>query len=59
MSASSPRARCDVCDSGISLEAEPFGFFHALVAGAAIPVTGDGADPPLLEEEPAVWPSCA
>ncbi len=43
---------------GIPLEAEPFLFFHALLAGAAIPITGDGADPPLLEEEPAVWPSC-
>jgi hypothetical protein len=40
---------------GIPLEVEPFGFFHALLAGAAVPVTGDG-EPPLLEEEPALWP---
>lgn len=41
---------------GISLEVEPITFFHALLAGAAEPVTGAGG-PPLLEEEPALWPT--
>ncbi|MGH9003782.1 MAG: hypothetical protein ACRDYV_11700 [Acidimicrobiia bacterium] len=42
---------------GIPLDAEPITFFHALLAGAAIPVTGgDEGEPPLLEEEPALWP---
>jgi hypothetical protein len=40
---------------GIPLEAEPITFFHALLAGAATPLTDDG-EPPILEEEPALWP---
>jgi hypothetical protein len=43
---------------GIPLEGEPIAFFHALLAGAAFPVPGEGdgdGEPPLLEEEPALW----
>ncbi|MGH8973610.1 MAG: hypothetical protein ACRD0C_10465 [Acidimicrobiia bacterium] len=43
----------------IPWETEPISFFHALLAGAAVPVTGeDTGAPPLLEEEPALWPTC-
>jgi hypothetical protein len=43
---------------GLPLEAEPITTFHALLAGAAVPVTGEGeGEPPLLEEEPALWPT--
>jgi len=41
---------------GIPLDGEPIAFFHALLAGTAIPATGEG-EPPLLEEEPALWPA--
>ncbi len=45
---------------GIPLEAEPLGFFHALTAGAAVPVpTAVDGEAPLLEEEPALWPDPA
>lgn len=44
---------------GIPFETEPLAFFHALAAGEAEPgpvqPAGDGT-PPLLEEEPALWP---
>ncbi len=41
----------------IPRETEPIAFFHAFLAGAATPVAGPGdAEPPLLEEEPALWP---
>ena len=41
----------------IPLEAEPLAFFHALTAGAAVPVpTALDGEVPLLEEEPALWP---
>lgn len=41
---------------GIPLAAEPVEFFHPLVAGDTDPVTAVGDEPPLLEEEPALWP---
>lgn len=39
------------------MEAEPIVFFHPLTAGNAVP-TGEG-EPPLLEEEPGLWPDPA
>ena len=43
---------------GIPLEGEPFGFFNALTAGDAVPVpTAVDGDAPVLEEEPALWPT--
>jgi hypothetical protein len=42
---------------GIPLETEPFVCFHPLSAGDARPgEIQPAAGPPLLEEEPAVWP---
>ena len=42
----------------IPWETEPLAFFHVLLAGVGAPLTGaaDGEPPPLLEEEPALWP---
>ncbi len=42
---------------GIPLEGPPITFFHALLAGAAVPTpTPVDGEPPLLEEEPTLWP---
>jgi hypothetical protein len=41
----------------VPLEAEPFLFFHAPVAGGAVPgLVQPAPGLPLLEEEPAIWP---
>lgn len=46
--------------TALTLETEPVVFFHPLGAGAAVPGPVQPAGgPPLLEEEPTVWPEPA